>query len=224
MDTVVRNTEHLRRKLLRLCAMVEENARRAVLAFRSRDRYAAVEIIKADEDVNLMEIAIEENCISLLNAASRDVEDTRLIVAALRINSDLERIGDLATNIARRVLHMGQSEQVLIPQELSTLANRTLEMLSNALDAFVDLDTEMAQRVCERDQEVDRLNRQMYDLVQERILADPAQTEKLISYLSVSRYLERIADYATNIAENVVFISEGNIIRHRNGDVFPPAP
>lgn len=224
MDTVVRNTEDLRRKLLRLCAMVEENARRAVLSFRSRDRNAAVEIIKADADINLMEIAIEEDCISLLNASVRNTEDTRFIVASLKINSDLERIGDLATNIARRVLHMGQSEQVLIPQELSTLANRTLEMLSNALDAFVDLDPELAQRVCERDQEVDRLNRQMYDLVQERILADPTQTEKLISYLSVSRYLERIADYATNIAENVVFISEGSIIRHRNGDASPSAP
>jgi phosphate transport system protein len=198
--------------------MVEENARRSVLSFRSRDKNAAVEIIKADMDINLMEIAIEEDCISLLNATARNTEDTRFIVASLKINSDLERIGDLATNIARRVLHMGQSEQVLIPQELSTLANRTLEMLSNALDAFVDLDAEMAQRVCERDQEVDRLNRQMYDLVQERILADPAQTEKLISYLSVSRYLERIADYATNIAENVVFITDGHIIRHRNGE------
>ena len=217
MHTVVRNTEDLRRKLLRLSAMVEENTRRAALAFRSRDRNAAVDIIKLDEDINLMEIAIEEDCISLLNASDRSTADTRFIVAALKINSDLERIGDLATNIARRVLHMGQSDQVLIPQELSTLANHTLEMLAGALDAFVDIDAALAQQVCEHDQEVDRLNRQMYDLVQERILADPSQTEKLISYLSVSRYLERIADYATNIAENVVFISEGSIIRHRNG-------
>jgi phosphate transport system protein len=209
------NIEMLRRRLLRLSALVEEMARRAVIAFRTRDRAAAVDIIKLDAEINEMEISVEEDCIALLDRREGSSNDTRFIVAVLKINSDLERVGDLATNIARRVLHIGQHDQVLIPQELTTLAQRTVEMLTTSIDSLVDLDRSLARSVCERDKEVDQLNRQMYDLVREGILEDPSQTEKLINFLSVSRYLERIADYATNIAENVVFISEGSIIRHQ---------
>jgi phosphate transport system protein len=221
MYSQARDPEMLRRKLLQLSALVEETARRSVIAFRTRDRAAAVEILKTDEEINEMEISVEEDCIALLDHMQGHMPGTRFLVAVLRINSDLERIGDLATNIARRVLHIGQHEQLLFPQELLTLAQRTIEMLTTSIDSLVEEDRDLARSVCERDQEVDRLNRQMYDVVRERILADPSQTEKLISLLSVSRYLERIADYATNIAENVVFISEGNIIRHRNGT--PPS-
>lgn len=211
-----RNTDLLRRKLLRLSAQVEEATRRSVIAFRTRDRAAAVTIIKLDAEINAMEIAIEEDCLALLQENARSQAETRLIVAVLKINSDLERIGDLATNIARRVLHIRQQDQLLIPKELSTLADRTLSMLTTSIDSLVEMDLDMARHVCEMDQEVDQLNRQMYDLVRERIEKDPSQTEKQINFLSISRYLERIADYATNISENVVFISEGDIIRHRS--------
>ena len=221
MYSQARDPEMLRRKLLQLSALVEETARRSVIAFRTRDRAAAVEIMKTDEEINEMEISVEEDCIALLDHTQGHMQETRFLVAVLKINSDLERIGDLATNIARRVLHIGQHEQLLCPHELLTLAQRTIEMLTTSIESLVEEDLDLARSVCERDQEVDRLNRQMYDVVRERILTDPSQTEKLISMLSVSRYLERIADYATNIAENVVFISEGSIIRHRNGT--PPS-
>ncbi len=210
------NIEQLKRRLLQLCALVEENTRRSVLAFRARDRAAAAEIIKVDREINDIEISIEEDCVSLLGSTHRSVEDTRFIIAVLKINNDLERIGDLAGNVARRVLHFGQNEQARFPQELLTLAEYTLEMVTTSIDAFVDLDMDLARSVCQRDNEVDRLNRQMYKVVQDRLLAEPAQSEKLLNFLSISRYLERIADYATNIAEDVVFIGEGRIIRHQD--------
>ncbi len=209
------NIEQLKRKILRLCALVEESARRSVIAFRSRDRLAAVEVIKVDAEINELEISIEEDCVVLLDSPRESQDDTRFIVAVLKMNSDLERIGDLATNVARRVLHIGQHDKVQFPQELLTLAEHSLDMVTRSIDAFVDLDTALARSVCERDQEVDRLNKRMYSVVQDRILADASQTEKLINYLSISRYLERIADLATNIAEDVVYIQEGRIIRHQ---------
>jgi phosphate transport system protein len=207
--------EQLRRKILRLCALVEESARRSVIAFRSRNRVAAVEIIKIDAEINELEISIEEDCVALLDSPRDSREDTRFIVAVLKMNGDLERIGDLASNVARRVLHIGQHDKVLFPQELLTLAEHALDMVTRSIDAFVDLDTTLARSVCERDREVDRLNKRMYSVVRERILADSSQTDKLINYLSISRYLERIADLATNIAEDVVYIQEGRIIRHQ---------
>lgn len=219
MQTEVRNTGQLKLKLLRLSALAEEITRRSVIAFRTRDRVAAVDIIKADAEINQMEISIEEDCISLLGECDLSIAETRFIVAVLKINNDLERIGDLSSNVARRVLHIGQHDQVLFPQELLSLAEAVLDMLKTSLDALVDTDIRLARTVFSRDDEVDALNRRMYDVVRERIVVDPSQTDKLINFLSISRYLERIGDYATNIAESVVFIAEGHIIRHRSNDM-----
>lgn len=215
------NIDQLRRKLLQLSALVEENTRRSVIAFRLRDRTAAVEIIKVDAEINELEISIEEDCVALLDSHSRSTDDTRFLVAVLKINNDLERIGDLATNVARRVLHIGLHDQARFPEELLELAERTLEMVTTSIDSFVERDAAMARSVCERDKEVDRLNRRMYAVVQERILQDPSQAEKYLNFLSISRYLERIADYATNIAEDVVYIGEGRIIRHQDHNPGP---
>lgn len=214
-DGRARNIEQLKRKLLRMSALVEEIARRSVIAFRQRDRGAAGDIIKADEEINGMDVAIEEDCIALLSSGDRSPDETRFIVAVLKINSDLERIADLATNVASRVLHIGYHDQVHFPPELLTLAGRTIQMVTNSLDSLVDLDVGLARSVCAMDDEVDGINREMYRVIKERIVAEPMLTDKLINFLSISRYLERIADYATNIAENVVFIGEGSIIRHR---------
>ncbi|MBR9978511.1 MAG: phosphate signaling complex protein PhoU [Bacteroidetes bacterium] len=219
MQEEVRNTGQLKLKLLHLSALVEEITRRSVIAFRTRDRVAAVDIIKADEEINRLEIAIEKDCIALLTGCTLSKDETRFIVAVLKINNDLERIGDLASNVARRVLHIGQHDMVLFPQELLSLADAVLDMLTTSLDALVDGDIGRARAVFNRDNEVDALNRRMYDVVRERIVADPSQTDKLINFLSISRYLERIGDYATNLAESVVFIAEGNIIRHQNNDM-----
>lgn len=215
-DRPAHTPELLKRKLLQLSALVEENARRCVLAIRSRDWPAARQVIDVDNEVNTLEIRIEKDCVALLQSHVLDEDETRFVVAVLKINSDLERIGDLAANVSRRVLSIGQHDQLALPNELMLIAERTISMLKHSLDALVDMDPVLAREVCERDAEVDELNRSMYDLVRDRILAAPAQTERLIHLLSISRYLERIADYATNIAEDVVYVSEGSIIRHRH--------
>ncbi|MCB2204059.1 phosphate signaling complex protein PhoU [bacterium] len=207
-------TEPLKRKLLKLCALVEENARRCILSVRTRDRQAAQNVIEADHPIDVLEIEIEEHCVRLFQVGGLSASDVRYVVGILKINSDLERVGDLAANIARRVLSIGQHEQLALPNELMEIAERTLAMLTASLDALVHMDTGMAREVCSMDNRVDLLYRHMYDLVRDRIQANPVQTERLIHMLGLARSMERIADYSTNIAENVVFIHEGRIIRH----------
>ena len=218
-DRNIHTPELLKRKLLELSALVEENARRCVLAIRSRDRQAARSVIEADHEIDELEISIEEDCIAMLQAGTLTSGQIQLVVAILKINGDLERIGDLAANVAWRVLSIGQHDQLILPNELMALAERTTAMLKHSLDALVNMDPALARDVCVWDQEVDQLNRSMYALVRDRILASPPQTERLIHLLSISRYLERMADYSTNIAENVVFVAEGKIIRHRRNEL-----
>jgi phosphate transport system protein len=206
--------KQLRRKLLTLSALVEENAGRAVLALRGKDREAAGVVMHNDGEINTLEISIEEDCVALLADGTRDITQVRMIVAALRINTDLERIGDLASNIARHVEELSRHEQALIPGELLLMADCALAMLRKALDALVDLDAAGSLEVCSLDDEVDNLNRVIYGIVRDRIAANPAMTDKLLSVLGAARHLERIADCATNIAEDVVFMTSGSIIRH----------
>ena len=215
-DRPASNTELLKRRLLALSALVEENARRCVLAIRQRDRAAAERVIASDADVDRLEIAIEEDCVQLLTAGGLSAPEIRMIVAVLKINADLERIGDLSANISKRVLKLGEHDQLVLPNELMTLAERTMHMVRRSLDALVGMDADLAREVCARDNEVDQLNRSMHDLVRSRITETPAQTERLLHVLSISRYLERIADYSTNIAENVVYVQEAGIIRHHH--------
>lgn len=209
------NTEQLKRKLLRMSAQVEEVTARSLIAFRMRDAQSAEALLAMDSEINRMEIAIEKDCLALLSAPlSR--EEVRFVVAVIKINNELERIGDLAGNIARRVVDLGPPDAVRCPAELTSLAEQTQEMLKRSLDSLVDLDADLARSVCANDDEVDSLNRRMYAVIKDRIASDPSQTEIMMNFLSISRYLERIADYATNIAENVVFIGDGSIIRHQH--------
>ena len=213
-DTPIHDTDHLRRKLLSLSALVEENARRCVLAIKGRNREAARHVIDADDEIDALEIRIEEDCVILLRREGLSEEQLRLVVAVLKINGDLERISDLASNVARSVIAIGQYEQMVLPHELMELAERTMQMLKTTLDALVHMDTGMARSVCEMDSEVDALNLGMTDLVRDRIMADPTQVERLLHVLAISRSMERIGDYSTNIAESVVYIHDGHIIRH----------
>ncbi len=210
----ISETQPLRKSLLRLCALVEENARRCVLAIRTRDREGAQRVIDADHEIDALEIAIEEHCEEMLQRNTLPAEDVRLVIGFLRINADLERVGDLSTNIARGVLAIGQYEQLVLPAEIVELAEGTLTMLTKSLDAFMHMDTEGARTVCQMDGEVDDMYRSMIGVVRDRIMAEPAMTERLLHVLSLARAMERIADYATNISENVVYMNEGRIVRH----------
>lgn len=213
-----REIEKLKKQILSLGALVEENLRRAVLAIEERDADLAQRVIDGDAEVDQMEVDIEEECLKILALHQPVAVDLRFIVAVLKINNDLERIADLAVNIAERAVFLAEQPPTSIPFDFHGMAEKTQSMLRRGLDALVNMDAMAAQQVCLDDDEVDAINRQMYDLVKEGIRRDVGSANQLIHLLSVSRHVERIADLATNIAEDIIYMIQGEIIRHRTED------
>ncbi|MFA5863093.1 MAG: phosphate signaling complex protein PhoU [Phycisphaerae bacterium] len=213
-----REIEKLKKHILALGAVVEESFQKAVRAIKDKDVDLANKIISDDDEIDHTEVDIEEECLKILALYQPVATDLRFIVAALKINSDLERIGDLAVNIAERVSFLATQEKVTFPFDFDDMVQKTQSMLKRSLDALVNLDAGLAREVCAADDDVDAINRQMYIQVQQGIRAHPDQIEPLIHFLSISRHLERIADHTTNIAEDVIYMIEGEIVRHRTED------
>ena len=214
-----REIERLKKQVLSLCAVVEESVRRAVQSVSARDSKRAEEVIRNDMEIDRAEIDVEEECLKILALHQPVAIDLRYIIAVLKLNNDLERIGDLAVNIAQRALLLNAHPTIPVPFDLSGLAERTQGMFRQSLDALVNMDARRAREVCAMDDEVDAINRAMYEQVKQTIRTHPEDIEGLIALLSVSRYLERIADHATNIAEDVLYMVDGRIARH--GREFP---
>lgn len=210
-----REIEKLKQKLLTLCSAVEEQLWEAVKSIRSRDGELARRVIDEDGRIDQMEVDTEETCLKLLALYQPVAIDLRFIITAMKITSDLERIGDLAVNIAERSEFLATRDPIDAPFDFETMAEKTQAMVRRSIDALINLDTHLAHQVCQSDDEVDAINRAMYNLVKESILRRPEHIESLIHLLSVSRHLERIADHATNIAEDVIYMVDGRIIRHR---------
>lgn len=210
--------DNLKRQILSLGATVESTVRDAALSIENRDEKLAQKIIDDDIKIDNAEVEIEEDCLKILALHQPVAIDLRFIVAVLKMNSDLERIGDLAVNIAERAVFLANQPRVSISIDLVEMARLTMAMLRNSLDALINHDSVLAHRVCKSDDNVDQMNRQMYIEIQEGITRNPEQIGSLIHLLSVSRHLERIADHATNIAEDVIYMLEGRIIRHHSED------
>jgi len=169
-----------------------------------------------DEYVDAIEVEVEEECLKLLALYQPVTHDLRFIVACIRLNSDLERIGDLAVNIAERAIYLASvAEPSEKPIDVGAMARLVRSMLSGALDALVNLDAARARRVCAMDDEADDMHRETFARVEAAVRRHPSEFATMTHYLSVSRYLERIADHATNIAEDVIYMIEGDIVRHR---------
>jgi phosphate transport system protein len=166
-------------------------------------------------------VYLEEECLKILALHQPVAIDLRFVIAVLKINNDLERIGDLAVNIAERALFLTSQKPVDIPFDFMGMSEKTKIMLKMSLDALVNMDAKMAHDVCALDDGVDAINRRMYQQVQEGILENPEQIGSLIHCLSTSRHLERIADHATNIAEDVIYMVAGEIVRHKAEDFRP---
>ena len=207
--------ERLKKELLALGAIVEELLRKAVRALQNRDTTLAREVMDADEGVDNREVELEEDGLKIIALHQPVAIDLRFIVSVLRINSDLERIGDLAVNIAERANYLAGAESSVIPINFAPMAEKAQEMLTKSLDAFVNIDTDLAKQVLDMDNEVDEMNRRMYCAVYELIRKNPEDVEVLLHLLSASRHLERIADHATNIAEDVIYMVDGRIVRHK---------
>ena len=208
--------ENLKKKILHVGARVEESLQAAMKALREYSEELAQAVMDGDQEIDALEVEVEEDCLKILALYQPVAIDLRFIVSVLKINNDLERIGDLATNIAERVRALvPESQHVAIPDDIPELARRSQQMLKQSLDALVAMDVELAQKVCAADSEVDRLHREMYRYVEQIITADLKHTPAYIQVLGISRYLERIADHATNIAEDVIYMVDGEITRHR---------
>ncbi len=210
-----REIENLKKKILSLGARIETAVHEAIRSIEERDTALAQKIIEEDIEIDHTEVEVEEECLKILALHQPVAIDLRFIVAVLKINNDLERIGDLAVNIAERSAYLASQPPVRASFDFLQMSKKTESMLNKSLDALVNMSSELAHEVCSDDDEVDGMNRRMYIQIQESIQKNPEQMSSLIHLLSVSRHLERIADHATNIAEDVIYMIEGKIIRHQ---------
>ena len=213
-----REAESLKKRILHLGTVVEESLQKAVKALQRRDDGPARDVIETDPAIDEMEVGIEEECLKVLALHQPVAIDLRFIVTVLKINSDLERVGDLSVNIAERAVFLASHDPVDIPFDFPGMARKARCMLKKSLDALVNLDVDLAREVRADDDEVDAMNREMYRQVKRGIRENPHRLESLIHLLSASRHLERIADHATNIAEDVIYMVDGKIIRHQEGE------
>jgi phosphate transport system protein len=204
----------LKHELLLMSGRAEQIIRKSLESMSQRDPALAEEVFLDDAAIDRMEIDVEERCVQLLALQQPLASDLRLITSALKISSDLERMGDHAVNIAGCAKQLASKPPVKPLADLSELAEKSIAMLRDALDAFVRADAEAARLLVRRDDEVDALNRQVFAELMRRMIADPQQVERSMTLVLVGRNLERIADLATNVAEEVVFIAEARIIKH----------
>jgi phosphate transport system protein len=210
-----RDLDNLQHDLMALAAAVEEAIHKAIRSLQERDATMAQQVISGDDEIDLEENHIEEECLKILALHQPVAIDLRRTAAALKINTELERMADLAEDIAERALYLAKLPPIAIPEKLQRMTDLTTSMVRQSLDAFVNLDPHQARRVCRFDDEVDRHNRDIIEELIQTMKGSPDLVEPGLSLFSATRHLERIADHATNIAEDVVYLAEGDIIRHR---------
>lgn len=206
--------EELKTKLLEMSALVESAVYRSVSAVVQKDESAAQEVFKNEARINQIEIEVDEFCVNLLALQQPMAADLRLIVAALKINTDLERMGDLANNIARRAISLIKEPVVKPMIDIPHIAALVQSMVRKSLDAFVTRDPDLARSVLASDDAVDNLRRASSHELMSFMESDPKNIRQAMDLLSVVRHLERIADHATNIAEDVLFLVKGVDVRH----------
>ena len=210
--------DNLKAELFAICKAAESSFKKAIESIQTRSATLAQEVIDSDIEIDKMEVGIEEHCLKILALYQPVAMDLRFIITVLKMNNDLERIGDLAVNIAERSVFLAKQEKIDIPFDFEVMAEKTGTMLRKSMDALINSDCKLAYTVCAADDEVDAINRTMYEQVKKGIQDHPNLIEVLIHMLSVSRALERIADHATNIAEDVIYMVVGKIIRHKAED------
>ena len=206
--------EALKQTLLAMGGLVEEQIRRVMSALLERDSVLAQEVIDRDRQVNAYDVEVDEKCVELLALYQPTAGDLRFITTAMKIVTDLERIGDQAVNIAQRGLELNQEPQLKPYIDLPRMADRAQRMVKESLDAFVARDTELARRVCGEDAEVDALKEQIFRELLTFMMEDARTIPRAIRLILISRFLERVADHATNIAEMVVYLVESKMVRH----------
>ena len=206
--------DRLHRDIVSMCATVEENISEAVSGLQNRSSGLAEELAVRDREVNELDIRIEEECLKILALYHPVANDLRRVTAVLKIIGELERVGDLAVNIAERSGSMSEFPDFPLPSRLTEMAKEALMMLHTSIDAYVEKDSQKARNVCDRDDAIDRLNVELILQIRSDMVANPSLIAPGMHLFSVIRHVERVADHATNIAEDVVYLIEGEIIRH----------
>ncbi len=206
--------EALKQTLLAMGGLVEDQIRRVMRALTERNDALAQEVIERDRQVNAYDVEVDETCVNLLALHQPAAGDLRFITTAMKIVTDLERIGDQAVNIAQRALELNREPQLKPYIDLPRMAELAQAMVKDSLDAFVTRDTELARRVCGADTEVDALKEQIFRELLTYMMEDARTIPRAIRLILISRFMERVADHATNIAEMVVYMVEGKMVRH----------
>ena len=206
--------QQLRAKVLEMGGLVEKQIGDAVSSLIKRDSNVAQEVIDQDHMVNYLDVAVDEACIRLLALHQPAARDLRFITTSLRISTDLERIGDIAENICERALELNQEPPIKSRPELPEMAEGARAMLRDSLDAFVREDPDLALSVCQRDDRIDDLTAQIFNELLAQMRQEPEHASRATRTLFVAKYLERVADHATNIAEMVIYMAKGKSIRH----------
>lgn len=206
--------EALKQTLLAMGGLVEDQIRRVMKALLERDDTIAQEVIDRDRQVNNYDVEVDEQCVRLLALYQPAAGDLRFITTAMKIVTDLERIGDQAVNIGQRVLELNRDPQLKPYIDLPRMAERAQRMVKESLDAFVARDTALARQVCGEDAEVDALKEQIFRELLTFMMEDPRTIPRAIRVILISRFMERVADHATNIAEMVIYLVEGKMVRH----------
>ena len=204
----------LKQTLLAMGALVEDQIRRVMQALVTRDDALANEVLANERQVNAYDVEIDEKCVELLALYQPTAIDLRFITTAMKIVTDLERIGDQAVNIAERAIELSREPQLKPYIDLPRMTEKAQLMVKESLDAFVARDTALARRVCAEDSAVDALNHQIFRELLTFMMEDAKTIPRAIRLILVARYLERVADHATNIAEMVIYLVESKMVRH----------
>jgi phosphate transport system protein len=210
-----RDLDTLQRDIMSLAAAVEEAIYKSIRSLTDRDVSLAQQVIIGDTPIDNQENHVEDECLKILALHQPVAVDLRRTAAILKINSDLERMADLAVDIAERALVLSQPPFIKVPERLQLMTDLTTSMVRQALDSFVNLDAKLARKVCRLDDDVDRFNEEIIDEIIGIMKGAPDMVQPGLSMFSAVRHLERIADHATNIAEDVIYMIEGEIVRHR---------
>lgn len=203
----------IKKEILSLGAMVEDRFKKTIYAVKTNDLEQAVQIIETDYLVDAQEVEVEEECLRTLALYHPVATDLRLITAVIKINNDLERIADYAVNIARRFQISGQNSDSF-QYDYTAMAEQAIKMLKLSLDALVSLDGNLAYKVREMDEEVNTMRNEAYNVMKQAIRKNPEKVEEIINMYLISRHIERVGDHTKNIAEEVIYLIDGEIIRH----------
>ncbi|HEX3657745.1 MAG TPA: phosphate signaling complex protein PhoU [Pirellulales bacterium] len=213
-----RQIEKLKQKILLVGTYVEEAIAKAVDSLVNKDQELAASVISSDDEIDRLEVEVEEECLKTLALYQPVAADLRFVIAVLKINNDLERMGDLATNMAKRAIFLAQCERPELIGDIRTMAVKAQSMVKNSLDALVNHDAKLARQVRDADDEVDGLRDEIQSKIRRLMRDEPEKFECWSKLNSASRHVERIADMATNVAEEVIYLIEGEIVRHRPQD------